>query len=89
MNLVQYSDPSVLREQIEPHLLVDEAVNNLFVGLLKNFSEHPARRQPTHFWFTVLFTDLDNPTSNSIYKNIGYKMIGRSKDIRFMQSFND
>jgi len=30
-----------------------------------------------------LFTDLKNPTSNSIYKKIGYKMIGKSKQFEF------
>ena len=32
--------------------------------------------------FTALITDLDNPTSNSIYQKIGYKKVGESKDIR-------
>ena len=32
--------------------------------------------------FTALFTDLDNPTSNSIYRKIGYRKIGESKHIQ-------
>lgn len=31
----------------------------------------------------VLYTDLDNPTSNSIYRKIGYRMIGRGEDFAF------
>lgn len=31
-----------------------------------------------------LFTDLTNPTSNSIYQKIGYKMIGKSKHFLFL-----
>jgi predicted GNAT family acetyltransferase len=30
------------------------------------------------FKFCSLYTDLDNPTSNNIYKNIGYRQIGTS-----------
>ena len=33
----------------------------------------------------VLYTDLSNPTSNSIYQKIGYVPIGDSLDIRFME----
>lgn len=36
--------------------------------------------------FTALFTDLDNPTSNSIYQKIGYKMVGRSKHVQLRPS---
>lgn len=32
--------------------------------------------------FTALFTDLDNPTSNSIYKKIGYQLVGESKHVQ-------
>lgn len=31
-----------------------------------------------------LYTDLKNPTSNSIYQKIGYEMIGKSQTIRFL-----
>ena len=33
--------------------------------------------------FCCLFTDLANPTSNKIYRNIGYRMIAENKHIRF------
>jgi predicted GNAT family acetyltransferase len=33
--------------------------------------------------FCNLFTDLANPTSNSIYKKIGYLMVGKSKHFEF------
>lgn len=32
--------------------------------------------------FTALFTDLDNPTSNSIYQKIGYRRVGESKHVQ-------
>ena len=32
--------------------------------------------------FTALFTDLDNPTSNRIYKKIGYRKVGESKHVQ-------
>lgn len=35
--------------------------------------------------FCTLFTDLTNPTSNSIYKKIGYEMIGKSKHFEFKE----
>jgi hypothetical protein len=31
-----------------------------------------------------LFTNLENPTSNSIYQKIGYKLIGKSKHFNFL-----
>jgi predicted GNAT family acetyltransferase len=31
----------------------------------------------------VLFTDLSNPTSNAIYQQIGYRPIGRRRDVAF------
>lgn len=34
--------------------------------------------------FTNLFTDLNNPTSNSIYQKIGYKKIAESQHLRFI-----
>jgi len=33
--------------------------------------------------FTALYTDLNNPTSNSIYQKIGYRRVGESAEIRF------
>jgi uncharacterized protein len=33
--------------------------------------------------FTALYTDLNNPTSNNIYKKIGYRWIGESAEYRF------
>ena len=32
--------------------------------------------------FAALFTDLDNPTSNSIYQKIGYRKVGESKHVQ-------
>lgn len=37
------------------------------------------------FKFCNLYTDLLNPTSNSIYKKIGYEMIGENKHISFFK----
>ena len=34
----------------------------------------------------VLYTDLANPTSNSIYQKIGYVPVNDSRDIKFMQN---
>jgi predicted GNAT family acetyltransferase len=34
--------------------------------------------------FCVLYTDLANPTSNSIYQKIGYRFIARSRNYRFV-----
>jgi predicted GNAT family acetyltransferase len=31
----------------------------------------------------VLFTDLSNPTSNAIYRQIGYRPIGRRREVAF------
>lgn len=36
------------------------------------------------FQFCSLYTDLDNPTSNSIYSKIGYKAIAESVEYRFI-----
>jgi hypothetical protein len=33
--------------------------------------------------FCVLFTDADNPTSNKVYENVGYRAIGTSKYLSF------
>ncbi len=30
-----------------------------------------------------LYTDLDNPTSNALYRRIGYRMIAEAKEVRF------
>lgn len=38
------------------------------------------------FKFCSLYTDLDNPTSNSIYTKIGYKPIAESVEYKFLQS---
>ena len=35
-----------------------------------------------------LFTDLSNPTSNSIYQKIGYKKLGESIDLKFIYDKN-
>ena len=33
--------------------------------------------------FCFLYTDLDNPTSNALYRRIGYRMIAESAEVRF------
>jgi uncharacterized protein len=33
--------------------------------------------------FCFLYTDLDNPTSNALYRRIGYRMIAESEEVRF------
>jgi hypothetical protein len=33
--------------------------------------------------FCFLYTDLDNPTSNALYRRIGYRMVAESGDVRF------
>jgi uncharacterized protein len=33
--------------------------------------------------FAFLYTDLDNPTSNALYRRIGYRMVAESADVRF------
>ena len=33
--------------------------------------------------FCTLYTDLSNPTSNSIYRNIGYVAVADVEDIEF------
>jgi len=33
--------------------------------------------------FCFLYTDLDNPTSNALYRRIGYRMIAESGEVRF------
>ncbi len=38
--------------------------------------------------FTALFTDLDNPTSNSIYQKIGYSRVGESKHVQLRPRVN-
>lgn len=38
------------------------------------------------FDFVFLYTDLDNPTSNSIYQTIGYEMIAESTEYSFSPS---
>ena len=30
-----------------------------------------------------LYTDLDNPTSNALYRRIGYRMVAESGEVRF------
>jgi predicted GNAT family acetyltransferase len=35
------------------------------------------------YQFCMLYTDLANPTSNSIYQKIGYQPIGESREYRF------
>jgi len=33
--------------------------------------------------FVFLYTDLDNPTSNALYRRIGYRFVAESADVRF------
>jgi uncharacterized protein len=33
--------------------------------------------------FVFLYTDLDNPTSNALYRRIGYRMIAEAGEVRF------
>jgi predicted GNAT family acetyltransferase len=33
--------------------------------------------------FCFLYTDLDNPTSNALYRRIGYRMVAEAKEVRF------
>ena len=33
--------------------------------------------------FAFLYTDLDNPTSNALYRRIGYRMVAESAEVRF------
>jgi predicted GNAT family acetyltransferase len=33
--------------------------------------------------FCFLYTDLDNPTSNALYRRIGYRMVAESGEVRF------
>lgn len=33
--------------------------------------------------FCFLYTDLDNPTSNALYRRIGYRIVAESGDVRF------
>jgi predicted GNAT family acetyltransferase len=33
--------------------------------------------------FVFLYTDLDNPTSNALYRRIGYRMVAESGEVRF------
>jgi predicted GNAT family acetyltransferase len=35
--------------------------------------------------FCVLYTDLSNPTSNSIYAKIGYRRIAHGQHFRFLE----
>jgi predicted GNAT family acetyltransferase len=39
--------------------------------------------------FCTLYTDLANPTSNSIYQSIGYKKVADVVDINFESTTND
>ncbi len=38
--------------------------------------------------FANLYTDLSNPTSNSIYQKLGFKKIGQSIQYNFKQNLN-
>jgi uncharacterized protein len=53
MELIEYRDPRILRTLIEPRLLEDEAQNNLFLGLLIHYCEHPDLQENEHFWFSI------------------------------------
>ncbi|MCZ6675465.1 MAG: GNAT family N-acetyltransferase [Verrucomicrobia bacterium] len=53
MEVIRYSDPGVLRAKIETRLMEHEAVNNLFLGLLKRFSENSSLQEKEHLWFSV------------------------------------
>ena len=33
--------------------------------------------------FVFLYTDLDNPTSNALYRRIGYRMVAEASEVRF------
>jgi predicted GNAT family acetyltransferase len=36
--------------------------------------------------FCVLYTDLANPTSNAIYRRLGYEMIGEVVDVHLTEA---
>ena len=39
------------------------------------------------YQFCTLFTDLENPTSNDIYKRIGYEVVGEFRSIAFVDHY--
>ena len=53
MEVIRYNDPAVLRAKVETRLLEHEAVNNLFIGLLKGLSENPSLQKKEHLWLSV------------------------------------
>ena len=53
MNVIRYSDPAELWDKIGAQLLEKEALNNLFVGILKKTSENKLLQSDDHLWFTV------------------------------------
>lgn len=73
--------------------------NGIRIGPVYTPPRHRGRGHATHLvaaqsqWlldqgyeFVYLYTDLDNPTSNSIYRRIGYEMIAESAEYTFNPS---
>ncbi len=54
MKLTQHNAPEDLLRIIEPLLLAKESENNLFLGLLIQFTDHPEQQEDDHFWFSIV-----------------------------------
>lgn len=55
-------------------------------GFASNLVAHVSARLLEHQVVPTLFTDLANPTSNSIYQTIGYKPVADAYEITFVES---
>lgn len=53
MKLTQHDDPEDLLRIIEPLPLANESQNNLFLGLLIQFTNHQEQQEDDHFWFSI------------------------------------
>lgn len=53
MKLTQHDAPENLLRIIEPLLLTSESQNNLFLGLLIQFTKYPDQQKDDHFWFSI------------------------------------
>ncbi len=53
MKLTQHDAPEDLLRIIEPLLLANESENNLFLGLLIQYTHHPEQQEDDHFWFSI------------------------------------
>lgn len=73
-----------------------ETPNGIRIGPVYTPPEHRGRGYATSLvaaqsrWllesgrsFVFLYTDLDNPTSNALYRRIGYRMVAESGEVRF------